>query len=145
MNQKNLFKEYEEIFSEPDAAAETKEKKTRVFGYSPFAMQDAIGEKNIKKIWIEYEKLRFSGIPAEDLIHKVVGKVRDMLAIALGATKEDLGIKSDYPYGKSKTHLRNWQESELKKLYEKLVAIYHGSRMGEENLELALEKTLLSI
>lgn len=146
-NMDNLFKEYEKIFSqtpEVEGQEETKPKKERVYEYSPFALQDAIGEKNVKKAWIEYEKLRLSGIEAEDLIHKIISKVRDMAFIGSGASKEDLGIKSDFPYNKSKKDLKNWKIEELKNFYTKLVAIYHRSRMesGQE-LDIALEKTLL--
>ena len=144
MNQTNLFKEYKDVFEE---AQETtpKEKKERVFGYSPFALQDAIGERSAKKTWIEYEKLRFDGIEAEELIHKIIGKVKDMLAISLGASKEDLGIKNDYPYNKSKRDLKNWKEDELKNFFTKLVEIYHRSRMGGDELDTAIEKAVLEI
>ncbi|MFA6269640.1 MAG: hypothetical protein WC657_00305 [Candidatus Paceibacterota bacterium] len=142
----NLFKEYEKIFSQtPEVEGdEKKPKKERVYEYSPFALQDAIGEKSAKKAWIEYEKLRFSGIEAEELIHKIISKVKDMTLIDLGASKEDLGIKSDYPYNKSKKDLKNWQPEDLKIFYTKLIEAYHRSRMESGNeLDIALEKALL--
>lgn len=145
MNQNNLFKEYENIFEESEDVSDIKGRKEKVFGYSPFALQDAIGERNVKKIWIEYEKLKLSGIEADELIHKVVSKVRDMVAIEAGAGKEDLGIKSDYSYNKSKRDLKNWKTEDLKDLYTKLIEIYHRSRMGGDDLDTALEKTILSI
>jgi DNA polymerase III gamma/tau subunit len=148
MNQNNLFKEYEGIFEAETAEenSDSKEKKERMFGYNPFALQDAVGERNVKKIWIEYEKLRLDGIEAEELIHKIVSKVRDMLAICLGASRENLGIQKDYPYNKSKRDAKNWKEEDLKFFYTKLVEIYHHARMGSSNeLNVTLEKTLLSI
>jgi DNA polymerase III gamma/tau subunit len=142
----NLFKEYEGVFkTETEENTEVKQKKERVFDYSPFALQDAIGERNIKKIWIEYEKLRLAGIEAERVIHNIISKVKDMLAISLGASKEDLGIKNDYPYNKSKRDLKNWEKEELKNLLTKLIEIYHHSRMGGDDLDLAIEKTILGI
>lgn len=143
----NLFKEYEGIFEAKNAEENSgsREKKERVFGYSPFALQDAIGEKSVKKIWIEYQKLRLSGVEAEELISKIVSKVRDMAAIMGGASKDDLGIKSDYPYNKSKRDIKNWPEKDLKSFYGKLVSVYHESRMGIEEIDLALEKAILNI
>lgn len=146
MNQENLFAEYKKIF-EIENLSETQipeEKKSGIFGYSPFALQDAIGERNVKKMWLEYEKLRFAGIEAEDIIHKIVSKVRDMSAISQGASKEDLGIK-DYPFSKSKKDLKNWTSADLQDFYSKLVEIYHRSRMGGDNLDIAIEKTFLNI
>ncbi len=150
----NLFKEYEGIFNpEVKEDSNIKEKKGRVFNYNPFALQDAIGEKNIKKTWIEYQKLKLAGIGAEEIIHSIVRKVRDMTFIIIGISKEDLGLK-DYPYNKSKRDAKNWKELELKNFYTKLIIIYHQSRMTYPNgysinrideLEIAIEKILLSI
>jgi len=139
----SLFKEFEGIFEEKNPL----EKKNKAFeyGYNPFALQDALGEKNVKKIWIEYEKLRFAGIEADELIHKIIGKVRDMTTITMGANKEDLGIQKDYPYNKSKRDTKNWGIGELKSFYTKLTEIYHYSRMGDGELDTALEKAILSI
>lgn len=140
--QENLFEEYKNFFGEADDS-DPKEKKERVYTFSPFALQDAVGEKNIKKMWLEYEKLRFADIEAEEIIHKIISKVRDLVFINLGATQEDLGAK-DYPYNKSKRDLKNWKEEDLKKFYTKLVEIYHRARMESGNdLDIALEKTLL--
>lgn len=150
MDQINLFKEYEKIFEEKDSSE--KKKKEFQYSYSPFAIQDAIGEKDVKKIWIEYQKLVLSGVEVEDLIHKIISKARDILAIKKGASKEALGIKNEYPYNKSKRDSRNWKEEEIERFYTKLVSVYHQSRMspadGIENTEeigLALERALLSI
>ena len=145
MDQDSLFQEYKNIFLQEEDLAIKKEKKERVYEYSPFALQDALGARDIKKIWIEYIKLRTSGVEAEELIHKIISKVRDMAAISLGATKEDLNIKSDYPYSKSKRDLKNWEFEDLKNIYTRLVEVYHQSRMGGEELDMAVEKTLLSI
>lgn len=139
----NLFKEYEGVYNQE--VLEKEKKKEREYAYSPFAIQDAVGERSVKKTWIEYIKLRQSGIEAEDLIHNIINKTRDMVAIHQGATKEDLGIK-DYPFSKSKKDLKNWEIEELKKFYSKLVEIYHRSRMESGNeLGVALEKLLLNI
>ena len=142
MENQSLFKEFEGLFFEEKE--EKKEKKSQEYAYSPFALQDAIGEKSAKKIWIEYQKLLFQGIEVEDLIHKILSKVRDMAFIGLGAEASDLGIK-DFPYGKSKRDLKNWKPEELKNFYTKLVSMYHEARMGKEDLEIALEKALLQL
>ncbi len=146
MNQGNLFKEYRGVFSENEAEEkeEPKEKSGLPYAYSPFALQDAIGARDVKKTWLEYQKLILSGIEAEELVHKVISKVRDMSAISKGASATSLGIK-EYPYTKSKKDLKNWKPENLQNFYEKIVSIYHLSRLGGENLETALEKALLTI
>lgn len=153
MDQDSLFKQYKGVFEDKEETPKGK-KGGFEYAYSPFALQDAIGEKNIKKIWIEYSKLRFMGIEAEEIIHKIVSKVRDMSAIDKGASREDLGLK-DYPYNKSKRDLKNWKKEDLESLYAKIIEIYHLSRMGArpndysvgqgDELDVAMEKVILSI
>jgi hypothetical protein len=140
----NLFKEYEGVFQESGEIQKEKKPNSFEYAYNPFALQDAIGEKSAKKAWIEYEKLRFLGIEAEELIYKIVGKARDMAAITAGASKEVLALK-DYPYNKSKRDAKNWKADDLKNFYTKLTEIYHRSRMGGEELDTALEKIILNI
>lgn len=143
METDSLFKEYKNLFKEEPSVKMAK--KEGGYAYSPFALQDAVGERSAKNIWIEYNRLVLDGISSEEIIHKIVSKVRDLCAITLGATKEDLGMK-DYPYTKSKRDLKNWRSEDLKNFYTKLVSIYHFSRMSNgEQLEIALEKALLSV
>jgi DNA polymerase III delta subunit len=141
--QDSLFKQYKGVFDEKEEGQV--EKKPREYEYSPFALQDAIGAKDAKAAWIEYVKLRTTGIEAEAIAPNVISKVRDMLAVARGASQADLQIKNPFPYNKSKKDSKNWKEGELENLYTKLVAIYHESRMGGEDLEIALEKLILNL
>jgi len=138
----NLFKEYEGVFQEKEDAP--KKPSSFEYAYSPFALQDAIGEKSAKKAWIEYEKLKLSGIEAEELVHKIISKARDMSAIISGADREDFGLK-DYPFNKSKRDAKNWKAENLKNFYTRLTEIYHRSRIGGEELDTALEKIILNI
>lgn len=146
MKEKNLFGEYQEQLSANNEGEIIEEKKTKekVFGYNPFPLQDAIGDKSVKKIWLEYQKLRLLGIEADEVIHKIIGKIRDMVAISQGASKEGLGTK-DYPFAKSKKDLKNWQPKELLDFYTKMVGIYHYSRSGGDELDIATEKTFLNL
>ena len=142
----DLKKEDLEFFENINAEiSDFREKKEFAYDFSPFALQDAVGGKSAKKSWIEYIKLRNQNIEAEEIIPKVISKLRDMLAISKGANKEDLNIKSDYPYNKSKRDFKNWEIKSLKNLYSNLIYIYHEARMGGEDLETALEKELLKL
>lgn len=142
----DLKKEELELFENSGAEiSDYKEKKGFEYDFSPFALQDAIGAKSAKQAWIEYIKLREKGIEEEEIVPKIIQKLRDMLAIGKGATKTDLNIKSDFPYNKSKSDLKNWPLSDLLCVYSRLIYIYHDSRMGGEELETALEKELLGI
>jgi len=147
MLESDLKKEEVEFFEELRAKVEDlREKKGIEYNFSPFALQDAVGERNAKHAWIEYIKLANSGIEAEEIAPKVINKMRDMISINKGASKEDLGIKSDFPYNKSKRDLKNWKIEAAEKFYTKLISIYHEARSsGGIELSIALEKELLKI
>ncbi len=141
-----LKKEELEFFKKLGSKSfDTKDKKGIEYDFSPFALQDAIGMKSAKNSWIEYMKLRELNIEPEEIAPKIVSKFREMLAIIKGASKEDLGIKSDFPYNKSKKDLKNWDEVSLKNFYLKTIRLYHESRALGEGLDTALEKALLSL
>ena len=139
----SLFEEYKDVFeesSEPVVA-----KKPAGFAFSPFALQDGVGERSAKKAWIEYIKLRLSGIQAEELVPRIVSKARDMVLIKRGATAADLNSKP-FPYGKSKKDLKNWPEVNLQNFYTNLVTTYHHSRIKSNyNLDIEIEKLLLGL
>src|SRR6185436_16453208 len=92
-------------------------KKEREYDFSPFALQDALGAKDAKMTWIEYIKLRNLGIEPEEIAPKLINKARDMIDSNEGASKEDLNIKSDYPYNKSKRDFKNWDQTVLRTFY----------------------------
>lgn len=145
MNQDNLFKQYKETLKEGGEEEKSAENKNGFeFTYNPFRLQDAIGEKNAKKAWIEYQKLKADGIEADELVHKILNKARDVLAAKRGAIAKDLGLK-DFPFSKSKKDSKNWEDKSLEDFYTELIFVFHESRMGRVELDVALEKIILSI
>jgi hypothetical protein len=148
----SLFVQYEGVFEEKEE--QKKDKPQKSYAYNPFPFQDAVGENNPKKAWIEYTKLVLSGVEPDELIHKVISKVREMVFINLGATADDLNIKP-YAFSKSKSHFKNWGTKKLQSAYEELVFIYHNQRLGimendfsansKTDIKIALEKFLLSL
>lgn len=145
--ERDLNKEEVEFFDKAKVEIkDLREKKQVEYDFSPFAIQDALGAKDTKSVWIEYIKLRNLGIEAEEITPKLIQKARDMLASNFGASKEDLSIKSDYPYNKSKRDFKNWKPEVLKNFYSRLISIYHEARsIGGENLDVALEREILKI
>jgi DNA polymerase III delta subunit len=147
IREQDLKKESLEVFENLKVEiSDLREKKEYGYDFSPFALQDAVGERSAKHAWIEYNKLRKLGIEAEEIIPKIINKLRDMLSIARGVSKTDLNIKSDFPYNKSKRDLKNWPLPALKSFYSNLISLYHESRSAHgRDLSMSLEKELLQI
>ena len=116
--------------------------------FSVFALTDALGRRDKKKLWVEYQKaLRSEGGDDSFLMHVTsmfFWQVKSML-FALGAkTPAEAGMKP-FAYQKAKSFLRNYSKKELEKLAGTLVSLPHDARRGLSNLEIALERFILSV
>ncbi len=125
------------------AGSKGKDKNWGTAQYNVFALADSVGSKSAKAIWIEYEKALMKGASAEELFSRIWGKIKDMQSSQI-SSPEVLGIHP-FVHKKAKLDGKNWGEIEMKKFMSKLIYIYHSARLGKEELELSLEKLILSI
>lgn len=139
---KNLFDEV--IDADFSAAEESYEPLTKKPNDFPiFGLTDAVGARNKKEAWIQYERALGSGMAAEEVFWKVVWQIKNML-LASRTTEKDSGL-NPFVYKKAKTSLKNFKAEELENLSEQLVLGYHRARRGEGEIELFLEKFILSL
>ncbi len=138
----SLFKQYEGVFAE-EIQTQTKTESKEPFNKGGFALADAVGKKSAKEAWVEYIKQVNSGVPIEMIHGSIVAKVRDIL-LSQKANASGLGIHP-FVYQKAKADFKNWDKVKLEHFYDKLVLLYHESRMGEDDLALATEKLLLAL
>ena len=87
--------------------------------YKIFAVANAFAARSAKDAWVEYTKLRMSGVAPE----QIVGII----------------------WSKARTDLRQWGKSDLDRIRSRIIAIYHEARMGEAELDNTLERLLLTI
>lgn len=117
-------------------------KNTKIF--NPFSLGDALGNKNKKLLWVTFYKALQNNISPEEVHGILFWQIKSILL-----TKESSGVKESglnpFVYSKSKNFATKFSSLELKKLSSKLVDIYHGSRAGLYDLEIALEKFILSV
>jgi hypothetical protein len=105
------------------AKAEKAKEKT-----DTFALANALGSRDKKKVWLLYTQALQEGAPAEMLAGMLAWKARSMVA------SENTGR---VPLG--------WKPGESKKLSSAIVSLYHDSRRGAGSLELLLEQFILSL
>lgn len=111
--------------------------------FNPFTLPDAVGRHDAKAAWIEYQRAVFAGGESEELHARIWAKVRDMMTTRT-ATAEELGIHP-FVYKGAKAGIKNWPDDRISQFAEKLVAIYHQSRLGGPDLATALERELLTL
>ncbi len=85
----------------------------------PFALANALGKRDRKNLWLLYRKAIDEGASPEQLVGMLAWKARSMLA------KEGT--------------------EEARKLSRAIVAVYHESRRGAGDMELLLERLILTL
>jgi len=145
----DMFKKYSKKVQEFKVSY--KPHKEISFGdYNPFAICDAVAEKNKSRAWILFQKALLSGVPAEEVFYKIVWQVKNLLLIKKLSTAGVKNIEKEtelHPYVVKKNlwSIKNFTEQELINYSFKLLKIYHDVRRGLEEFPLGLEKFLINI
>lgn len=134
----------EKVFKfEPDK----KEKDER--GFNIFSIADTLGEKDKKKLWVIINKAERAGISSEEIFWKLSWQVKNMLIAKTALRKGDFAVEklkvSPFVLTKSKKYSKNFTEEELESLFGKLVSLYHESRRGFSDFDMALEAFVLNL
>lgn len=121
------------------------EKKSREKGGN-FALAEALARRDKKGAWVEFERARRSGAAMEEL-HGIVFWQMKTLFLAKTLSKEDAmraGVK-EYSYRTGYAAAKNFLGDEIEERLTLLKDMYHRAHRGDDDLEVALEKFVLSI
>jgi len=112
--------------------------------FNVFTLTDAFGARRKKEAWVIYQKALSLGVSAEEVFFKLFWLVKSMLIVlkTKSVTETDMKI---FPYNKAKGFLVNFSPGELEKLSEDLVIGYHEVRSGRGEINVLIEKILLSL
>lgn len=108
-----------------------------------FAFTDAFLSGDKKKTWLGYRKLISSGISAEEIHGVLMWAIRSTLLSLKTNSAGEAGLKP-FVYTKSKRAGEKLGEEKVENLSRELVAVYHRARAGEGEMELGLERMMLS-
>jgi DNA polymerase III delta subunit len=125
-------------------ATEIAEGKLSKKVFNVFALSDALGEKNSKKLWMLYQEALFNNIEAEQIHGNLFWQVKNLILAKRGKLNGALKI-SPFVAQKARSYANKWQEKELEDLAENLVKIYHKARLGQGEMQVGLERLLLEI
>ncbi|HEY4517307.1 MAG TPA: hypothetical protein VJI74_00240 [Candidatus Paceibacterota bacterium] len=116
--------------------------------FNVFSLTDAFGRRDKKKLWIEYRKaLAKEGSDDSFLLYMnsmLFWQVKTMLLALLSKTAAESGLKP-FSYQKARTFLKNYSREELEELSGKLVRLPHDAHRGLVDMEVGLERLVLSI
>lgn len=112
--------------------------------YNIFVLADALGKRDRKQAWTLYTNAITNGKSPEEIHGTLFWQVKSMILAEKAKVVGESGL-APFVYAKSKNYCRNYSLDELKNLSTKLVDIYHESRRGNRELEIAIEELVLTI
>ena len=119
---KRAFEKYAEKIVVSDVAEGVPKKEFNIF-----ALGDAVSTRNHFKAWLIYRQAIESGAVPEGIVGTLFWKIKTML-VAAGASKT----------------AGNYSKDELQSFLEKLIVLYHDGHRGMCDMELAIERLLLT-
>lgn len=112
--------------------------------FNVFQMAEALAQKDKRKMWVLLQQVRALGIPDEETIGIMWWQLKALRLANLVDTAEDANMK-EYPFKKAKSALRNFKEGEVDDLAQSLLVLYHDDHKGVSDMNVQLEKWVLSI
>ena len=109
---------------------------------NPFAIAEALAQKNRKELWLScVEQLR-NGAEAEMILGTLHWQVRMLLFAKQGVSAEDAGVKP-YALQKAARCANNFTMQELRELSRSIVRLYHDAHRGIVPMHTGLERWCL--
>lgn len=119
-------------------------KKASEREFNNFALADAMGKRDKRELWVLFQEAANEGKAPEELHGVLFWQLKSMLAASNAKTAADSGL-APFVYSKSLRYSKNFSEDELARKSSDLVTLYHESRKGGEDLDIALEKWILNM
>ena len=112
--------------------------------FNVFALGDALGARDKRKLWILYTQALRSGLEVESVHGTLHWAVRGILAAQNARSPESAGQK-EFMYSKYKRFLTNYSEGEIEQMSRDLINIYHSARRGQGEVKVELERWILGV
>jgi DNA polymerase III delta subunit len=109
-----------------------------------FAVAAALGARDKKRSWVEFEKARKKGLAMEEIHGTIFWAYKTMLLTLLldKSAAAKAGVK-DHSYRTYHSYAKNYSVQEIKDKISVLKDIYHRGHRGEGDLEDSLENFIL--
>lgn len=112
--------------------------------WNPFALTDALAERDRRRLWVLSQKALLAGVRPEEIFWKIFWQVKNLLVAKRAKNVKDSGL-SPYPYQKARVWAKDFSDQELENLSASLVSLYHDSRRGLSDFATSLELFILSV
>lgn len=112
--------------------------------FNAFALADALGEREGKRLWVLLSEAFMNGSTPEELNGILFWQVKSILVASESKTATESGLKP-FVYSKSKRFALKYKHNELLNVSRELVSLYHDAHRGLRDFSSGLERFALSI
>lgn len=112
--------------------------------FDVFSLAELLSRKDKRNLWVKLVDARAAGIPTEEIIGILWWQLKALRLAAVTISASEAGMK-DFPYNKSKRALSNFRDGELEALSHSLLTLRHDGHLGKCDIDLALEKWVLTL
>jgi len=112
--------------------------------FNIFSLTDAFGRRDRKTLWVLYQKALLANVFPEE-VHGILFWQIKAIAVAAESETSEEAEQKPFVFGKSKRMAANFASGEIGRLSSALVSIFHSARSGGPDLEIGLEKFILTI
>jgi DNA polymerase III delta subunit len=121
-------------------------KKIKKIGedFNVFSLTDAFGARDKKRLWILYQSALKNSMEPKEIHRLLFWQVKAMIAARNSKGAKESGL-NPFVYRKALGFSKNFTKEELNTLSSRLVSLYHDSRRGILDFDIALERFLLEI
>jgi len=134
--QKKKFQKHAETMEEFKAAAAER--------FNAFGMADSLSRKDKKTLWIQLQEAKHANLSAEEIIGTLWWQLKSMRLAKNTNSADEAGMK-DFPYNKAKRALSAFKDGELEALSKGLLTVYHDGHLGKVDIDIALERWMLTM
>lgn len=110
--------------------------------FNMFALTDALGMRDRKKLWILYQKALREGSAPEEVHSMLWWQAKTMLWVSTGSDTK--GLKP-FVVTKARQFSKKYTPAELSALANSLISLYHDAHRGLAEFEVGLERLILSL
>ncbi len=112
--------------------------------FNNFAMADALAKRDKRSLWVLFNQAKMSRSSFEEIVGIFWWQLKTMRLVSVSKSKEETGLK-DFVYQKASRSLANFSKKELSDKSRELLTLSHNSRLGLVDMDVALERWILSL
>jgi len=112
--------------------------------FNVFALADAFSRRDKKSLWVLLMRAFGQGLSGEEIIGTLYWQIKVLRLAERASNAQEAGQKP-FVFNKAKTALAKFKEGELGQLSRDLLSIYHDGHLGKRDLNVALERWVLTL